>query len=184
MPAFMPRPATCALRIAILFATLLLSFAGDTARAQNTTAAPNTDPAYQALRNGTLSGEAVTVNNFKLKRDAGTFLLRSGTVCFVAPVNGKVTGAVFSGDGDFFLNPPSESEQKFLKLLTKEDEFHESFSQLVLRFTDSTYDDIKKAATFSRVRVRLRSAKADSAHDPARPQVEPGIAHSRRCAES
>jgi hypothetical protein len=32
-----------------------------------------------------------------------------------------------------------------LKLLTKEDRFSEDFSQAVFRFTDSTYDEIKKA---------------------------------------
>jgi hypothetical protein len=82
-----------------------------------------------------------------LKRDAGTFHLHSGTVCFVAPVQGKVTGAVFVGDGNFVLDPPSESERQSLKLLTKEDQFSESFSQAVLRFTDSTYDDIKKGGS-------------------------------------
>ena len=60
--------------------------------------APNSDPAYQQLRNLTLSGEAVSVTNFELKRDAGTFHLHSGMVCFVSPVQGKVTGAVFAGD--------------------------------------------------------------------------------------
>src|SRR5579863_3287772 len=47
--------------------------------------APNSDPTYQALRNLTLSGEAVTVTTFDLKRDAGTFHLHAGTVCFVSP---------------------------------------------------------------------------------------------------
>ncbi len=107
--------------------------------------AANSDPTYQALRNLTLSGESVSVNNFDLKRDAGTFHLHSGTVCFVTPVQGKVTGAVFVGDGNFILNPPTEGERKNLKLLTKEDEFSEKFERMVLRFTDSTYDEIKKA---------------------------------------
>jgi hypothetical protein len=107
--------------------------------------APNSDPAYQALRNLTLSGEAVSVTNFDLKRDAGTFHLRSGTVCFVAPVEGKVTGAVFVGDGNFVLDPPLEAERKSLNLLTKESEFSETFEHLVLRFTDSTYDEVKKS---------------------------------------
>ena len=110
-------------------------------------AGPNSDPAYQALRNVGLSGEAVSVNNVELKRDAGIFRFRSGTVCFVAPVNGKVTGALFSGEGNFVLDPPSETEKKSLKLLSKENEFSENFSQAVLRFTDSTYDDVKKAGT-------------------------------------
>jgi hypothetical protein len=115
------------------------------AYAQNPAAA-GSDPTYQALRNLGLSGEAVSVNNLELKRDRGTFHLHSGTVCFVAPVAGKVTGAVFSGDGNFVLDPPA-GERPMLKLLTKEDEFSENFSQMVLRFTDSTYDDIKKSGS-------------------------------------
>lgn len=108
---------------------------------------PNSDPTYQQLRNSTLSPEAVTVNNLTLKRDAGTFLLRSGNVCFVTPANGKVTGAVFTGDGNFVLNPPVDSERKSLKLLSKEDQFSENFAQAVFRFTDATYDEIKKGGS-------------------------------------
>jgi hypothetical protein len=130
-----------------VFLTLLVEtifLAQFVAYAQSAAPAPNSDPTYQALRNSTLSGEAVSVNNVELKRDAGTFHLHSGTICFVAPVAGKVTGAVFIGDGNFILDPPA-SEQAMLKLLTKENEFSESFSQMALRFTDSTYDEIKKA---------------------------------------
>ena len=126
----------------VLFALLFLSV--DTPRAGAQTGA-NSDPNYVALRNITLGNEAVSITNFDLKRDAGTFRLNSGTVCFVPPVNGKVTGAVFAGDGAFLLNPPTETERKSLKYLTREDEFSEKFERLVLRFTDSTYDDIKKA---------------------------------------
>ncbi len=115
------------------------------AQAQNAAPGPNSDPTYQALRNLTLSSEGVAVNNLVLKRDAGTFQLHSGTLCFVAPVQGKVTGAVFAGNGTFLLDPPSEGERKNLALLTKENEFSESFEHLVLRFTDSTYDEIKRA---------------------------------------
>jgi hypothetical protein len=126
---------------AILLASFLPLYAADNP------APANSDPTYQQLRNLTLGGEAVSVSNFDLKRDAGTFHLRSGTVCFVTPVQSKVTGAVFTGDGNFVLDPPLESERKSLKLLTKEDQFSENFSQAVLRFTDSTYDDIKKGGS-------------------------------------
>ncbi len=108
--------------------------------------APNSDSTYQALRNLSLSGEAVSVSNLDLRRDAGTFHLHSGTVCFTASVQGKITGAVFIGEGIFVISPPA-SEASMLKLLTKEDEFSEKFEHLVLRFTDSTYDEIKKAGT-------------------------------------
>jgi hypothetical protein len=109
--------------------------------------APNSDPVYQQVRNVSLGGETVAVNNLILKRDAGTFRLNSGTVCFVTPVRGKVVGAVFAGDGSFALNPPIQSESRMLSLLTRENEFSEKFSQLVLWFTDTTYDEIKKSGT-------------------------------------
>jgi len=137
-------------RVLALIATALAVFlhlSSSAASAQNAAPGPNADPTYQALRNLTLGGESVSVSNFDLVRDAGKFRLRSGTVCFTAPVNGKVTGAVFVGDGSFILDPPSDTERKSLEYLTKEDEFSEKFEHLVLRFTDSTYDEIKKAGT-------------------------------------
>src|SRR5579864_7487724 len=138
----------CLTRTIATLTTLVLAvvtFNGGFARAQNAASGPNSDPTYQALRNIGLSGEAVSVSNFELKRDAGTFHLRSGTVCFVTPVNGKVTGAVFTGDGNFVIDPPTAAERSSLKLLTKSDEFSEQFEHMALRFTDSTYDELKKA---------------------------------------
>ncbi len=129
---------------AILRATALFLAVVFTARAQS---GANSDPTYTALRNQGLGTESVRVTNFDLKRDAGTFRLISGTVCFVPPVNGKVTGGVFTGDGIFLLTPPTEAERKSLSYLTKEEEFNEKFDRLVLRFTDSTYDEIKKAGS-------------------------------------
>ena len=110
-----------------------------------TPAGANSDPIYQQLRNIGLGGEAVAVNNFELVRDAARFHLQSGTVCFVTAVQGKVTGAVFVGDGTMVLDPPIPIERASLKLLTKSEEFVERYEHLVLRFTDSTYDEIKKA---------------------------------------
>ena len=115
--------------------------------AQTTTARLNADPVYQQLRNIGLGAEALTVNNLDLKRDTATFHLHSGIVCFVAPVQGKVTGAVFVGNGVMNLDAPNQDEKKSLRLLTKEDEFSENFEHLVLRFTDQTYEEIKKTGT-------------------------------------
>jgi len=135
------------LRAMGLSAFVCLGLTLPNAAVESTSQGPNSDPTYQQLRNLTLSGEAVSVNNFTLKRDAATFHLRSGTVCFVPPVQGKVTGAVFVGDGNMILDPPTANERASLKLLTKEDEFSENFAQLVLRFTDSSYDEIKKGGS-------------------------------------
>jgi hypothetical protein len=129
-----------------LIVVVSLLAASSTTQAQTTPAAgPNSDPIYQQLRNIGLGSEAVTVSNFDLKRDAATFHLHSGTVCFVAPVNGKVTGAVFVGEGTMVLDPPIPIERASLKLLTRDNEFVERYEHLVLRFTDSTYEEMKKA---------------------------------------
>jgi Peptidase family M1 domain len=125
--------------ISILLVTLLFAPARSAAQSANASAT------YADLRNLALGSESVSISDYDLKRDAGTFRLRSGTVCFVAPVNNKVTGAVFVGDGTFLLNPPNESERKSLQYLSKSPEFTEHFERVLFRFTDSTYDELKKA---------------------------------------
>ncbi len=141
----MGRHATSLLTILASMLTFLV--ATTLAGVEPTTPLPNSDPVYQQLRNAGLSGEAISVSNFELKRDAGTFHLRAGTVCFLTPALGKVTGAVFIGDGSFVIETNSAGERSMLKLLTKEDQFNENFSEMVLRFTDSTYDELKQAGS-------------------------------------
>jgi len=112
----------------------------------STWAQANTDPTYAQLRRIGL-GEAVSVSNLDIKRDAATFHLKSGVMCFLAPVQGKVTGAVFNGEGTMTLKPPTGAEDRNLRLLTKGNDFAENYSRMVLRFTDGSYDEIKKAGS-------------------------------------
>jgi hypothetical protein len=110
----------------------------------------NTDPVYQQLRKlsdaqNSFSGEYVTVGNFVLKRDEGTFSFRSGEFYFLNPIEGRTTGAVFIGNGEFYLNPPVESERKMMQFFTESPDFREQFSQLVMFFTDDTAELIKSS---------------------------------------
>ena len=106
---------------------------------------PNSDSTYVQLRNLAVQPQGVTVDKITLKRNAATFQLNSGTICFLSPVRDKVTGAVFVGEGRLLVNPPLPSEQASLSVLTREEEYSESFDQLVLRFTDGTYAELKAA---------------------------------------
>lgn len=81
---------------------------------------PNADSTYVQLRNVALQPQSVTVDKITLKRDAATFQLNSGTICFLNPVRDKVTGAVFVGEGKLLINPPLPSEQASLSVLTPE----------------------------------------------------------------
>jgi hypothetical protein len=107
---------------------------------------PNSNPLYQQLRGLLPAGDAVTVSNFELHRDAATFAFARGDFAFYGEVNGKVTGAVFRGQGHFHLTPPTPEERHNLKILTKTEEFDEDFDRVVLRFTDDTAKEIHAAA--------------------------------------
>src|SRR5215831_12832384 len=58
----------------------------------------NSEPVYRELRSGGL-GETFQLNSFTLKYDVGTFQFEKGTLTWLAPVEGVVTGAVFVGEG-------------------------------------------------------------------------------------
>lgn len=112
--------------------------------AAEATFAPNSNAVYQKLRNTGLSGEAVALNSYTFKRDAATFTL-TGTVSFLQPVEGRVTGAVFTGQGTMTLVPPIEVEKRNVAILTKEGKVTEEFGEMVMRFSDGAYDELKKA---------------------------------------
>jgi hypothetical protein len=104
---------------------------------------PNTDPNYRALRDGKL-GETYSVTNLTLKRDVGTFILKSGRISFLPPVLNRVAVGVFVGEGEFTLEPVFWIEREHLKTVTEKETFAEPFTRLVLYFSDNTYDEIKK----------------------------------------
>lgn len=114
-----------------------------------TTKFANSDPLYQKIRQNlnvkVLSGEVAVVNNLVLRKDCGTFALKSGEIYFLAPVEGRVTGAVFIGDGEFSLTPPVENEKKALSVFTGAPEIKETFSQVVMYFSDKTFDEVKSS---------------------------------------
>ena len=111
--------------------------------------APNANSTYRQLRNLLPGGPEIPVTNLVLKRDAGTFNFTRGSLVFFGEVNGKVTGAVFGGTGHFHLTPPTTIERHSLQILTRKPEFDEDFSQVVLRFTDSTAEELRKSADSS-----------------------------------
>ena len=108
---------------------------------------PNANAYYQQLRGLLPGGDVITVKDFTLKRDAATFTFHSGTFAFYGQVNGKVTGAVFKGDGHLHMVPPTPEEQHNLSILNHTEVFDQDFDQVVLRFTDGTAEELHKAST-------------------------------------
>jgi hypothetical protein len=108
----------------------------------NSSAAVNSHPVYKQLRNIKLSGEAVQVRDLVLKRDAAVFNFKKGTFYFLEAVENQCTGAVFIGDGTFTMTPVLAEERHHLMHLTGGPSISETFSRMILRFTDETYKEI------------------------------------------
>ena len=128
----------------------------------------NVDPVYQSLRQlgrgeQDFAGDYAVVNNLLLKRDAANFMLKTGEIYFITPVEGKVTAAVFIGDGELSLTPPMEAEKSSLKIFTGEGSITERFSKLVLRFSDNTFEEVKKSSSATMKTGGSQSSQARSA---------------------
>jgi hypothetical protein len=107
----------------------------------------NSNAYYQQLRSLLPGGDAITVKDLVLQRDAATFTFRSGSVAFYGQVNGKVTGAVFRGEGHLHIMPPTPEERHNLSIQAHVEQLDEDFDEVVLRFTDSTAGELRKAST-------------------------------------
>jgi hypothetical protein len=130
------------------------------------------DPLYRALRTSELT-ESFTVENLVLKRDAGVFTLKNGTIGFTAPAQGRDTIAVFIGDGEFAFDPPLGVEKAHLKQVIDQDNVREAFDRAIFVFTDNTGKELrgtaksrpadsKLADTLKDFRKRIRKSDYDT----------------------
>ena len=94
----------------------------------------NSDPVYRQLRDVGL-GETFRFDNFTLPVDTGTFQFQKGTLTFLKPVEGIVTGAIFIGEGHFSLKPVTVLDALELKRRAGAVEDAEDFTEVVFRFT-------------------------------------------------
>lgn len=141
------RPFSLAFAMAFLPSVCLSQLSAPAIVPNGTGRPANTEATYATLRGVLPMGPGVSVKDLTLKRQGGEFHFDDGTFFFYGPVNGWVTGAVFEGKGHFVLTPPDVNEQHSLALLTKSTTMSQDFTTVVLRFTDGTAEEIKKAAS-------------------------------------
>jgi hypothetical protein len=104
----------------------------------------NSNPVYAQLRGLELSGESVQVENLTLQRDVATFTFVNGVFHLARAVDGRITGAVFVGDGRIEVNPHLDVEKRHMKWLTDSGSFGDTFATLVIRFTDDTLAELTR----------------------------------------
>ncbi len=126
-------------------ATYTLEVAGkqDTVTVAGKASGANVEPAYLNLREMALS-DTRRVENLVIKRDSGIFTLKSGILAFTAPLMGRVTSAVFTGEGTFELTPAPFLEKDYLKMVTGKASINENLKRVYFVFTDGAYAEIVK----------------------------------------
>jgi hypothetical protein len=105
---------------------------------------------YAALRGARPKGTAIAVKDFAITRDAFRLRFQSGSFQFLDPVEGRIPGAVFVGDGSFEIDPASVAERRHLAFVSGEKDlaiYSDRFQNLVLLFTDGTGEEITRGGS-------------------------------------
>jgi len=116
-----------------------------TVTATKTSGYANSDSIYRQLRDIKL-GASYRCENFTMPLDVGTFVFKSGTITFLAPLDGVETGAVFLGQGHFTLKPVMPLDTQEMIRRSGHEIAEEDFTQVVFRFSNGL------AAQFSKIK--------------------------------
>src|SRR5207245_3380449 len=82
------------------------------------------------------------VRELSIDRAAFHIALNDGTIAFTDEVSGRVTGAVFEGDGEILLSPPNQYERASMALFTGAAILEERFATAYFRFNDDTFAEL------------------------------------------
>ncbi len=114
-------------------------------RAQSPPASPHAE-IYKSLARFELAPGPVVVQGLTLRRERAEMTF-NGTFYFERPVAGHVRGAVFIGKGTFRAEPPPSAwERDNLKRMLNADAVESDFQTAVLRFSDSSFEELNRGA--------------------------------------
>lgn len=97
------------------------------------------------------------VDNLALERDVIRIRLEEGKLAFFQAIDGRITGAVFSGQGHVIATPRDPGERRSLAQFLGVPILDQSFTTAYFRFTDSTAQEMQS---------QLKQADADDSPDP------------------
>ncbi len=150
------KPIHCALIATLLLICASVTLGQDDKKVLGEVTVHADDPIYKELRGlssaqDAFSGDYATVSNVVLQQDIGTFTLKSGAVYFLKPAEGRVTGAVFIGAGEFQLTPPTPTEDRRVEAIIL------ARRSILVYYDAGTHLFRASRLALSRVRPELRS---------------------------
>jgi hypothetical protein len=128
---------------------------------------------YQTLNAVHVSGKEVyLVKDLTLHRDALRISLGSGKLAFFSPCDGRVTGAVFAGDGHVLALVRDPVERLQLNRFLGAPVLDQDFFSAIFRFTDNTADELREQLRASGTQPSEDSAFAGG-WDAVLPRMNP-----------
>lgn len=104
----------------------------------------NVESLYSQLGNVDLDPARVyEVRGTQFNRGPIQISLDAGTIAFTHDVMGRVTGALFEGDGEVLLVPPDQAERSSMALFTGAAILEERFVSGYFRFNDDTFNELQ-----------------------------------------
>jgi hypothetical protein len=94
---------------------------------------------YRQVGNLPLDPAAVyRIRDASIDREDVHISFNDGTIAFTRAINGRITGAIFEGEGEILIVPPDFTERHSLSLFAKVAVLSERFSLAYLRFVDDS----------------------------------------------
>ena len=116
-------------------------------------------------------------SQIELRRGDGKLIFESGLIAFLTPVDGRVTGAVFSGRGHILAAPRDPVEKQQLAQFLGAPVVDQDFTSAYIRFTDDTAGELQRQFQAAGIVAQANQGFADAW---AAAVVSRNAAHSRR----
>jgi Peptidase family M1 domain len=116
-------------------------------------------------------------NRIELRRSDVQLTFDEGKLAFFAPLDGRITGIVFSGRGHALAVPRGTVEKQQMAHFLGSPVLDQSFNNALLRFTDDTADELLRQLQHARITPKQDTAFA-ARWNPALANLNPG--HSLR----
>lgn len=122
--------------------------------------------AFNALRiDPAATYQIIAANRIELRRGDVEIYLEEGKLAFYAPIDGRITGFVFSGRGHALAFPRDPAEKQQMARFLGEPVLDQQFLSAYVRFTDDAADDLLRQFHTANLSPQLDSAFA-SLSDP------------------
>jgi len=153
------------MRCHLSFAALLLCLGGAALAAQQ---APPREPreALNALNHLQVDPAATykiePSNRIELRRGDGKLLFDDGFLAFFTPLDGRISGAIFSGRGHVLATPRDPIEKQQLAYFLGAPVVDQDFTTAYLRFTDNAADELLRQLQAAKLTPQTNTALAET----------------------